>query len=77
MGSIYCQQYGIMIRGDHEGTRKGCEEHEGDNDQLRDSGSETELQGERGGAADRLPGVLPEPGERESVYGFDEEGMWF
>ena len=72
MGSIYCRQYGIMIREDHEGTRKGCEEHEGDNDQLRDSGGETELQGERGGAADRLPGVLPEPGERGGISEMEE-----
>ena len=27
-GSIECLRYGMIIREDHEGTRKGCEENE-------------------------------------------------
>ena len=76
---MYCLLYGIIIREDHEGNLKGCEEHEGDNDQMRDSRGETELQGQRGNAAEELPGVLQGTGERGSIPGMEEEqeGMWY
>ena len=78
-GSMYCLMYGIIIREDHEGNLKGCEEDDGDPD-LRGKGTDgTEIQGQRGGTADRLPGVLSEYGERESIPGMEEEpeGMWY
>ena len=78
-GSIYCTLYGIIIREDHEGTREGCIAHEGDQDLLRDGEDGTEIQSQRGRTADRLPGVLSEYGERESIPGMEEEpeGMWY
>ena len=78
-GSIFCTLYGIIIREDHEGTREGCLTHDGDPDLLRDSEDGTEIQGQRGGTADSLPGVLPGTGKRESVPGLEEieEGWWF
>ena len=78
-GSMYCLMYGIIIREDHEGNLKGCEEDDGDPD-LRGKGTDgTEIQGQRGNAADELPGVLPEAGERGSIPGMEEEpeGMWY
>lgn len=76
---MYCLLYGIIIREDHEGNMKGCEEDDGDPD-LRGKGTDgTEIQGQRGNAADELPGVLPEAGERGSIPGMEEEpeGMWY
>ena len=29
-GSVNCLPYGMIIREDHEGTRKYCKEHEGE-----------------------------------------------
>ena len=78
-GSMYCLLYGIIIREDHEGNLKGCEEDDGDPD-LRGKGTDgTEIQGQCGNAADELPGVLPEAGERGSIPGMEEEpeGMWY
>ena len=76
-GSIYCTLYGMVIREEHEGKREGCLAHEGDPDQLRDSEDGTEIQNQRGGAADGLPGVLPGQQERGSLPGMEEDGWWF
>ena len=78
-GSMYCLMYGIIIREDHEGNLKGCEDDDGDPDLCRKSTDGTEIQGQRGGTADELPGVLPEAGERGSIPGMEKEpeGMWY
>ena len=78
-GSMYCLLYGIIIREDHEGNLKGCEEDDGDPD-LRGKGTDgTEIQGQRGNAAHELPGVLQGTGERGSIPGMEKEpeGMWY
>ena len=78
-GSMYCLLYGIIIREDHEGNLKGCEDDDGDPD-LRGKGTDgTEIQGQRGNAADELPGVLQGTGERGSIPGMEEteEGWWY
>ena len=78
-GSMYCLLYGIIIREDHEGNLKGCEDDDGDPD-LRGKGADgTEIQGQRGNAADELPRVLQGTGERGSIPGMEEEpeGMWY
>ena len=78
-GSMYCLLYGIIIREDHEGNLKGCEDDDGDPDLRRKSTDGTEIQSKRGDAADELPGVLSETGERGSIPGMEEteEGWWF
>ena len=78
-GSMYCLLYGIIIREDHDGNLKGCEDDDGYPDLRRDGTEGTEIQGERGGTADQLPGVFQESGEREIVPGMEEteEGWWF
>ena len=78
-GSMYCLLYGIIIREDHEGNLKGCEDDDGDPDLRRKSTDGTEIQSQRGGTADELPGVLPETGERGSIPGMEKEpeGMWY
>ena len=60
-GSILCLMYGIIIREDHEGTRKGCEEVglEAANN-MRDGQREAELSEDEWDAIDSLPGVFPE-----------------
>ena len=78
-GSMYCLLYGIIIREDHEGNLKGCEEDDGDPD-LRGKGTDgTEIQGQRGNAADELQRVLQGTGERGSIPGMEKEpeGMWY
>ena len=78
-GSMYCLLYGIIIREDHEGNLKGCEDDDGDPD-LRGKGTDgTEIQGKRGNAADELQRVLQGTGERGSIPGMEEEpeGMWY
>ena len=78
-GSMYCLLYGIIIREEHEGNLKGCEDDDGDPD-LRGKGTDgTEIQGKRGNAADELQRVLQGTGERESIPGMEEEpeGMWY
>lgn len=76
---MYCLLYGIIIREDHEGNLKGCEDDDGDPD-LRGKGTDgTEIQGKRGNAADELQRVLQGTGERGSIPGMEEEpeGMWY
>ena len=78
-GSMYCLLYGIIIREDHEGNLKGCEDDDGDPDLRRKSKDGTEIRGQRGNAADELPRVLQGTGERGSIPGMEEteEGWWF
>ena len=78
-GSMYCLLYGIIIREDNEGNLKGCEDDDGYPDLRRDGTDGTEIQSQRSGAADELPGVLPEAGERGSIPGMEKEpeGMWY
>ena len=59
-GSILCLLYGIIIREDHEGTRKGCEEVGEAADNMRDGQREAELSEDEWDAIDSLPGVFPE-----------------
>ena len=78
-GSMYCLLYGIIIREDHEGNLKGCEDDDGDPDLRRKGTDGTEIQGQRGGTADELPRVLQGTGERGSIQGMEKEpeGMWY
>lgn len=71
IGSVYCLLYGIIIDEKHEGNLEGCDrEYEyprGGN------GEGTEVQGDGGGAAESVPGVVQGPWQRESVFGLGEE----
>ena len=58
-GSIYCTLYGMIVREDHNGTRKGCEEaDERIEDNHKDSAGGTELHDDSWEAIDRMQGVL-------------------
>lgn len=60
-GSILCLLYGIIIREDHEGTRKGCEENERRAaDQLRGGEGKTELPEDEWDAIDSMPELFQE-----------------
>ena len=50
-GSVYCRIYGMIIREDHECGQKGGRPRERDEDQREPGEDETEIPGERGGAA--------------------------
>ena len=78
-GSMYCLLYGIIIREDHEGNLKGCEDDDGDQDLRRKRTDGAEIQGKCGGATDELQGVLSEDRERGSIPGMEKEpeGMWY
>ena len=50
-GSVFCLQYGMIIREDHDCTQKGGRLRERDEDQRGESEDKAEIPGERGGAA--------------------------
>lgn len=58
-GAIECLLYGFIIRADHEGKRKGCEEAgERAEDRTRNDEGGAEIQDDGWDAVDRLQGVL-------------------
>ena len=50
-GSVFCVQYGIIIRDEHECTREGGRRRERDEDQRGEGEDETEVQRDGRGAA--------------------------
>jgi len=48
---VYCLLYGMIIRENHECTRKGAALRDGDDDQREELRGETELYENSGGAA--------------------------
>ncbi len=57
-GGIWCRQYGMIIREEHECTREGWKEYEGFDDQRGESGDQAEV---------RLT-VLSGAGEMQDVF---------
>lgn len=55
---VYCVEYGMIIRANHDCRLKGAERHDGDEDQRQAVGEETELQDDGGGAFGEMPGLL-------------------
>lgn len=59
-GSVYCMEYGMIIREDHECRREGWKDYERDKDDGEHTGEREEagFQEDGGGAAGVLPEVL-------------------
>ena len=57
-GSIECLLYGMIIREDHEGTREGCKQHDGDEDHGGEQREGAGLYDDGWAAVDRMQGIL-------------------
>ena len=60
---VVCIPYGMILKDDHECTREGWKGYVRADDHGDGFGEETGIQEDSGGAAEEVPGILPEPGE--------------
>ena len=75
-GSIFCNQYGMIIREKHECTRLGGLRHDRDGDQREDGGGTAEIQEDSCGAAGAVQGVLQGSEERAGLFGMESREEW-
>ena len=70
-GSVECILYGMIIREEHECTLEGGKRHDRDEDHGESGEGKAEIQKDGSGTAGAVPGILPEPGEREGLPGME------
>ena len=62
-GSVECLLYGMIMRDDYDCTLEGGKRHDRAGDHGEGGEGTAEIQENGCGAAESVPGVLPEPGE--------------